>query len=409
MGVFSLTLIAFSHLLSLSLSTTHPCPANSACPNPPHPLSLLSTLQLEDDAVDRDPDPDLGSDYDSDIVPNKRIKSSKHKSKSLKRAVVSSDSENPDPSSADEDDLSDNSSNDWSQPATTSSTRNPSVRKRASVLKKYKDDYSDDSDAHVEIRYSNRTHTEVNYDENPEEKDEWEEEVVEYEYSAEVVEDEVDVIEEILKHINPEQNSLSETVSQIGPETEYLVKWKNRSHLHNTLHRLDELKQYKGYKKLTDYIKYHTYIENLMASPSAPRDELRRINRETEERAINQADKLIVERIINTRRTESGVEYLCKWKRLEYKHCTWEFSELICSSFQGVIDAYLEREASELVPHRATLYHSRKERPRFEIVREQPSYVCGGILREYQLLGVNWMANLWHKNENGILADEMGL
>ena len=30
-------------------------------------------------------------------------------------------------------------------------------------------------------------------------------------------------------------------------------------------------------------------------------------------------------------------------------------------------------------------------------------------MRDFQLTGLNWMAFLWSRNENGILADEMGL
>lgn len=39
----------------------------------------------------------------------------------------------------------------------------------------------------------------------------------------------------------------------------------------------------------------------------------------------------------------------------------------------------------------------------------QPSLVTGGVLREYQLAGVEWLVSLWENGLNGILADEMGL
>lgn len=39
----------------------------------------------------------------------------------------------------------------------------------------------------------------------------------------------------------------------------------------------------------------------------------------------------------------------------------------------------------------------------------QPSLVTGGILRDYQLAGVEWLITLWENGLNGILADEMGL
>ncbi|KAH9387451.1 ATP-dependent helicase STH1/SNF2 [Nematocida major] len=44
-----------------------------------------------------------------------------------------------------------------------------------------------------------------------------------------------------------------------------------------------------------------------------------------------------------------------------------------------------------------------------ELVKEQPRSVSYGLLREYQLKGVEWMVSLYNNNLNGILADEMGL
>ena len=39
----------------------------------------------------------------------------------------------------------------------------------------------------------------------------------------------------------------------------------------------------------------------------------------------------------------------------------------------------------------------------------QPTLVTGGVLRDYQLAGVEWLISLWENGLNGILADEMGL
>ncbi|KAI8065726.1 SNF2 family N-terminal domain-containing protein [Gongronella butleri] len=39
----------------------------------------------------------------------------------------------------------------------------------------------------------------------------------------------------------------------------------------------------------------------------------------------------------------------------------------------------------------------------------QPRLVTGGVLRDYQLAGVEWLISLWENGLNGILADEMGL
>lgn len=47
-------------------------------------------------------------------------------------------------------------------------------------------------------------------------------------------------------------------------------------------------------------------------------------------------------------------------------------------------------------------------RPKYERITEDPDYLkCGGALKEFQLTGLNWLAYLWSKNQNGILADEV--
>lgn len=44
-----------------------------------------------------------------------------------------------------------------------------------------------------------------------------------------------------------------------------------------------------------------------------------------------------------------------------------------------------------------------------DILNRQPSIVCGGEMRPYQVEGLNWMIRLNANGINGILADEMGL
>ena len=38
-----------------------------------------------------------------------------------------------------------------------------------------------------------------------------------------------------------------------------------------------------------------------------------------------------------------------------------------------------------------------------------PNYIKGGVMRDYQVRGLNWMIGLYENGINGILADEMGL
>jgi ATP-dependent DNA helicase len=43
------------------------------------------------------------------------------------------------------------------------------------------------------------------------------------------------------------------------------------------------------------------------------------------------------------------------------------------------------------------------------VATEQPEFVTGGKMRQYQLEGLEWMKSLWMNGLCGILADEMGL
>lgn len=50
-----------------------------------------------------------------------------------------------------------------------------------------------------------------------------------------------------------------------------------------------------------------------------------------------------------------------------------------------------------------------EQRTKPSATAQQPALVTGGILRDYQLAGVEWLITLWENGLNGILADEMGL
>ncbi|KAG0362278.1 SNF2 family N-terminal domain-containing protein [Gamsiella multidivaricata] len=43
------------------------------------------------------------------------------------------------------------------------------------------------------------------------------------------------------------------------------------------------------------------------------------------------------------------------------------------------------------------------------VFTESPAYIKNGVLRDYQIQGLNWMVSLYKNGINGILADEMGL
>ena len=44
-----------------------------------------------------------------------------------------------------------------------------------------------------------------------------------------------------------------------------------------------------------------------------------------------------------------------------------------------------------------------------EEVTHQPNLLEGGVLKSYQVVGLQWLVSLYNNKLNGVLADEMGL
>ncbi|PCH43780.1 transcription regulator [Wolfiporia cocos MD-104 SS10] len=189
------------------------------------------------------------------------------------------------------------------------------------------------------------------------------------------------------------------------------IKWKNFSHLHNTDEVYEFLKRYKGLKRVDNYIKAYKVYQERLTSPDLSREdkEVLLLDKEREKEELETFKT--VERIISQRENETGqVEYFCKWNGLNYEHCTWELQDEIRPIAKEQLEAYRQREAEAKFPYKSANY-PRTQRPVFKKITEDPSYLTatGGELKDFQLTGLNWLAYLWSKGENGILADEMGL
>ena len=189
------------------------------------------------------------------------------------------------------------------------------------------------------------------------------------------------------------------------------IKWKNFSHLHNTDEVYEFLKRFKGLKRVDNYIKtYKVYLERLGATDLSREDyETLLLDKEREKEELETFKT--VERIIAQRDTDSQqVEYFCKWNGLTYDHCTWELQDEIRPIAKDEIDAFRTKEVEGKFPFKSASY-PKHSRPTFKKITEDPPYIAetGGELKDFQLTGLNWLAYLWCKGENGILADEMGL
>jgi chromodomain-helicase-DNA-binding protein 1 len=205
---------------------------------------------------------------------------------------------------------------------------------------------------------------------------------------------------------------------ETAPRTveQFLIHWRGLSHRKNTWHSIQDAKAYKGFLKVQNYKRKCEEEQYLRNDPEFAPDDLERLNITLELDKALYEDFKVIERVIATREVEAGyngnfeggTEYLCKWKRLPYNECTWEAAVEMLTEDQDEIDLFIERNQSLKVAHKSDAFAS--NRAEYKSFQKQPEYLnIGGELRDYQLVGVNWMAHLWHNFQNGILADEMGL
>ncbi|ODV88036.1 hypothetical protein CANARDRAFT_205428 [[Candida] arabinofermentans NRRL YB-2248] len=214
-----------------------------------------------------------------------------------------------------------------------------------------------------------------------------------------------------------ELQRIKDVVSNGDPKTEfeYLIKWTNTSHLHNTWETYGSIKErgLKGFKKLDNYINQYIIMDRqIRRDPFVTREDIEQIDLENDTRRENMQDYKKVERIVYSERVtldngESELRYFVKWRRLNYDECTWESAAEIAPIAPQEVKKFQSRQNSKILPSLSASYGT--NRPRFEKLTSQPLFIKGGSLRDFQLTGLNWMAFLWSRNENGILADEMGL
>ncbi|OLY82401.1 Chromodomain helicase hrp3 [Smittium mucronatum] len=224
--------------------------------------------------------------------------------------------------------------------------------------------------------------------------------------------DAIDVIETV-KDFRLKPDAESDDISDIQ-NLEFYIKWKGWSYQHATWEILDNLRQFKGFKKVENYFKsvvldeyYFLNDPEVSIESIEQRNVAREINREAL-KEFSVAERIISERPSNNPDDNPGAkEYLVKWQRQPYSSSTWESADDMISQFPELTDSYLDRNNMH-IGNQKTLSIGRN-RPAFKRIISQPEYLVGGQLRDYQLTSLNWMANLWSKNENGILADEMGL
>jgi chromodomain-helicase-DNA-binding protein 1 len=188
------------------------------------------------------------------------------------------------------------------------------------------------------------------------------------------------------------------------------IKWKGFSHLHNTDETYEFLKRFRGLKRVDNYIKAYKSWKSRVDSPGLTREEVETLLLDKEREKEDLELYRNVERVVAHRETDTDTEYFVKWCGLNYDCCTWESQANINPIAKELIGEYREREAQALFPYKSA-NHPRSNRPKYHKITSDPPYIreTGGQLKDFQLTGLNWLAYIWHKGENGILADEMGL
>ncbi|OIW16296.1 hypothetical protein TanjilG_19012 [Lupinus angustifolius] len=277
-----------------------------------------------------------------------------------------------------------------------------------------------------EVRTSTRTVRKVSYVES-DESEEADEGKKKKSQKEEIEDDDSDSIEKVLWHQprgmaeDAQRNNRStEPVlmshlfnSEVDwNEMEFLIKWKGQSHLHCQWKSFAELQNLSGFKKVLNYTK--KIMEDIRHRKTISREEIE-VNDVSKEMDLDiikqnsQVDRIIADRISKVNSGTVVPEYLVKWQGLSYAEATWEKDTDITFA-QHVIDEYKDREAAMSMVQGKTVDSQRKKsKASLRKLEEQPQWLKGGKLRDYQLEGLNFLVNSWRNDTNVILADEMGL
>lgn len=260
---------------------------------------------------------------------------------------------------------------------------------------------------HAEIRFSTRRAAKVSTYNEDEDDDMFEEddENMTPNYWVNGQEDNSPAIDIVLNH---QLKADVTTPSRSKDDYEFLIKWQQKAYYHATWETIESLAGVRSVRRLENYIR-KTLMEDIRIRNDpdiAPEDKEKWIlDREQYIDALEDYKK--VERVIGDRDGEQGTEYYVKWKGLFYEQATWESSALVSDIAQNEIDRYINRRREDFKSNAAE--SSLSSRSSFQPVREQPSYIQGGTLRDFQMTGLNFLAYNWVKAKNVVLADEMGL
>ncbi|RCV14363.1 hypothetical protein SETIT_2G419600v2 [Setaria italica] len=280
--------------------------------------------------------------------------------------------------------------------------------------------------SHNELRTSGRRRTvkKISYAES-EESDDSEEKSTKQQ-KEEPEEEDGETIERVLWHqpkgvaeeamrndqsAQPTVSSLPSDFNQQWDELEFYIKWKGQSYLHCQWKTLSELQSVSGYKKVLNYTKRVAEEQRYKRALSREEVEVHDVGKEMELDLIkqySQVERIFADRVSKADGDDLVPEYLVKWQGLPYAESTWE-KDTDIEFAQDAIDEYKAREAATAILGKTVDFQRKKSKASLRRLDDQPEWLKGGKLRDYQLEGLNFLVNGWRNDTNVILADEMGL
>eukprot|EP00850_Spirogloea_muscicola_P013538 SM000092S24506 [mRNA] locus=s92:280974:290959:- [translate_table: standard] len=163
-------------------------------------------------------------------------------------------------------------------------------------------------------------------------------------------------------------------------EQEFFIKWKGQSYLHCSWEPLAVLLKMSGHKKVVNYMRKVDEDRRMRQTLSPEEAELYDVTTEMELDLLKQYCEHFC------REPDTGISFA-----------------------QDAIDEFKSREAAVSRHGKQVDAQRRQAKGRLQMLEEQPEWLRGGQLRDYQLAGLNFMINSWRTDTNIILADEMGL
>ncbi|XP_042379189.1 protein CHROMATIN REMODELING 5-like [Zingiber officinale] len=276
-----------------------------------------------------------------------------------------------------------------------------------------------------ELRTSGRLVKKVSYAES-EESDDVGEERLNKTQKEDLEEEDGDTIEKVLWHqpkgtvedairnnrsTLPVVASTSSDMETDWDAVEFYIKWKGQSYLHCEWKSFADLQNLSGFKKVLNYIKRISEERRHKKVLSREEIEVHDVSKEMELdllKQYSQVERIFADRLSKIDGDDMIPEYLVKWQGLSYAEATWEKDTDIAFA-QEAIDEYKAREVAANIQGKLVDFQRKKSKASLRKLDEQPEWLKGGKLRDYQLEGLNFLVNSWRNDTNVILADEMGL